>query len=143
LFSHIVEHFEPTALLAFLDHYFTYAKPGALVLIATPLMSSYFYDDFDHIRPYHPESFLLAFGAGADSQMQFYGKTKLALVDLWYRRSPLRFSYCRGRHIRGPARKLFAIANLSLRILYFFTFRLVGRPDGWVGLFRCSSPENA
>ncbi len=142
LLSHIVEHFAPHDLLAFLDHYFPFLRDGGLVLIATPLMSPYFYDDFDHVRPYHPESLLLAFCGPAQSQMQYYGKAQLQVLDLWYRRSALRFCYCRGRHIPGFSRKLFALANLGLHLAYVASFRLLGRTDGWVGAFRCLQPSH-
>lgn len=54
VFSHIIEHFSYEDLLRFLESYFAMAQDGARVLIVTPLMSSFFYDDLDHVRPYPP-----------------------------------------------------------------------------------------
>lgn len=136
LLSHIVEHFAPHDLLAFLDHYFAYLKPGGLVVIATPLMSPYFFDDFDHVRPYHPESFLLAFDRSGKSQMQYHGKSGLELLDLWYRRSPCQAWYYRGRHLRVPSKVPVVLLNKALKALFFLSGGLCGNTDGWVGAFR-------
>src|SRR5437588_11052930 len=54
LMAHVIEHFAPADLLHFMDIYLDRLKPGGRLVIATPLMSDYFYDDFDHIRPYQP-----------------------------------------------------------------------------------------
>ena len=49
--SHVIEHFAPSDLLVFMDGYIDLLRPGGHLIIATPLMSPYFYDDFDHIKP--------------------------------------------------------------------------------------------
>ena len=140
LLSHVVEHFSPTDLQRFLSQYFGHLRSGGLVLIATPLLSAYFCDDFDPVRPYQPESFLLLYGNAGQTQMQYQAKEKLELLDLWYRRAPFRLSFHRGRHFPGLSRKLFAIVNLSLGLAWAASCRLFGRVDGWVGAFRFTPP---
>jgi SAM-dependent methyltransferase len=136
LLSHIVEHFSPGDLIAFLDHYFAFLRPGGIVVIATPLMSPYFFDDFDHVRPYHPESFLLAFDKAGKSQMQYHGKVGLELLDIWYRRSPCQLWYYRGRHHRVPSKYPVMLLNKAMQLAHFLSFGLFGKTDGWVGAFR-------
>lgn len=136
LFSHIVEHFSPEALRDFLNSYLALLKPGGKILIATPLMSDYFYDDFDHVRPYHPESFLLLMGSDSQSQMQYHSQWKIRLLDVWFRPCPWQKSHARGRYVAGLERKIYSIFNLALLLIYRMSFRKLGRVDGWVGVFK-------
>ena len=58
LMSHLIEHFEPHALLEFVDAYLDRLRPGGYLVIATPLLGDCFYEDFDHVRPYLPTGIL-------------------------------------------------------------------------------------
>lgn len=135
IMSHIIEHFPPCELKDFLDSYLDRLKVGGNLIIATPLMSSYFYDDFDHIKPYQPVGIMMVFGEG-DAQVQYYARNKLELKDIWFRKSFYRLSYIRGKYISG---------NFVSRVLQFFHFcsalisclsrGSIGKVDGWVGVF--------
>src|SRR6266513_3193273 len=70
LMAHVIEHFDPAGLLRFMDRYLDRLIPGGRLVIATPLMSDYFYDDFDHIRPYQPSGIQMVFGEGTP-QVQY------------------------------------------------------------------------
>ena len=91
LMAHVIEHFAPSDLLRFIDRYLDRLTVGGRLVIATPLMSKYFYDDFDHVKPYQPAGLMMVFGAGA-AQVQYYARNRLRLVDLRFRRAPLRIS---------------------------------------------------
>ena len=54
LCSHIIEHFAPAQLLEFLNEWLDRLQVGGCLIILTPLMSPYFYVDFDHVKPYLP-----------------------------------------------------------------------------------------
>lgn len=135
LMSHVIEHFPPTELVAFMDSYLDRLRPGGHLLIATPLSSSNFYDDFDHVRPYQPIGLLMVFG-GENAQVQYYARNRLELCDIWFRRSPLRGSHFRARYIRSPATRLLQAFELGGALAFRASFGLIGRTDGWVGLFR-------
>src|SRR5690349_793215 len=62
LMSHVIEHFPPRDLVAFVDKWLDRLEPGGELVIATPLESPHFYDDFDHVKPYHPEGLMMVFG---------------------------------------------------------------------------------
>ena len=138
LMSHVIEHFSPEPLLTFVDTYLDRIDEGGALVIATPLLSPYFYDDFDHVKPYHPLSLMMVFGPGA-AQVRFYARNRVTLEDLWIRSSPLRSGPRRGRHLPGGERRLLQLADVASAIAFHATFRLVGRKDGWVGLFRKSA----
>ena len=133
LMAHVVEHFAPADLLTFMDGYLDRLRPGGTLVIATPLMSDYFYDDFDHVKPYQPAGLLMVFGVGA--QVQYYARNKLAMRDLSYRRSPLRISHARGRFIRTPWRFALMASDMASGAAYFASGGLIGRTDGWIGVF--------
>src|SRR5690348_295874 len=92
--SHVIEHFPPAQLVTFMDSYLDRLKIDGQLIIATPLLSDFFYDDFDHIRPYQPTGLLLVFG-GNRAQMQYYARNQLKLRDLWFRKSPFRVNFAR------------------------------------------------
>jgi SAM-dependent methyltransferase len=143
LLSHVVEHFGPGDLLRFLNEQFNFLKTEGIVVIATPLMNPNFFDDFDHVRPYHPESLLLVYGRSGTSQMQYHGDFGLELLDLWYRKSAPRLSFSRGRHVPGLSRKVFAIVNRLLAALHWASCGIFSFTDGWVGVFQCSPKSSS
>lgn len=135
LISHVIEHFAPNDLLVFMDGYLDLLRPGGHLIIATPLFSPYFYDDFDHIKPYQPVGILLMFGRRG-AQVQYHSRHELALSDLWFRRSYYRFSYRRSRYIKTIfSHPAILVEFISALVSFVFMGRL-GRVDGWMGLFR-------
>lgn len=136
IMSHVIEHFSPPDLKEFIDSYLDHLKIGGHLIIATPLMSKYFYDDFDHIKPYHPEGILSVFGGDENAQVQYYSRNKLALRDIWFRTNCFHVKFTRARY-----RKLFLITallhsvNLFSALVWTVSFGWVGKKDGWVGVF--------
>jgi SAM-dependent methyltransferase len=135
LMSHVVEHFEPRALLSFVDDYLACLRPGGFLVIVTPLMSDRFFDDFDHVRPYQPLGFQMVYGAGT-AQVQFRGMHRLELVDLWFRRSPRGLAFARGHYIRSWTSPILKMINLGGALSFRVTGGLLGRTTGWLGLFK-------
>jgi SAM-dependent methyltransferase len=135
LMSHVIEHFSPKDLIPFLDGYLDRLKFGGNLIIATPLLTPYFYDDFDHVKPYHPMGILMVFGADR-AQVQYYARNKLALEDIWIRRSPLRPPHSRGRYMQSIQARPRQILEFLSAVLYRVSGGLIGESDGWVGLFR-------
>jgi SAM-dependent methyltransferase len=134
LMAHIVEHFAPTDLHKFVDGYLDCLKPRGHLVIATPLMTNNFFDDFDHVRPYQPVGLLMVFGRGA--QVQYYARNCLELLDVWFRRGPWRLNYSRLRFATDWRRHVMQAIDLFCALLFRASFGLLGRTDGWVGLFR-------
>ena len=134
LMSHVIEHFAPAELLKFLESYLCKLKKGGYLILATPLMSSYFYDDFDHVKPYQPTGINMMF-CSDDAQVQYRSKFKLQCMDIWFRRSPFRRVF--GSDIyslnKFPSS---TIINLFYAILYRFSVGLFGQTDGWIGIYK-------
>ena len=135
LMSHVIEHFAPNDLLKFMDDYLDLLHPGGQLIIATPLMSSYFYDDFDHIKPYQPTGIMLMFGRKS-SQVQYHSRHELILSDIWFRRSYYRISFNRSRYIYSLLSRVLAMLDYSSALLSFIFCGRIGRVDGWIGSFR-------
>jgi 2-polyprenyl-3-methyl-5-hydroxy-6-metoxy-1,4-benzoquinol methylase len=135
LMSHVIEHFSPPDLKAFIDGYLECLLPDGYLIVATPLMSSYFYDDFDHVKPYHPMGILQVFGTNK-SQIQYYSKNKLILEDLWFRKSHYHLSYFKGNYIKGPQTRMIQIATFLSAFLFFVSGGIIGKKDGWIGVFQ-------
>ncbi len=142
LMSHVIEHFSPVDLLGFMDDYLDHLKPGGRLIVATPLLSEYFYDDFDHVKPYQPTGILMVFGDGA-AQVQYYARNRLALRDIWFRRSPLRISHSRSRYIRSPWRFIVVASDFIAAFAYLISARVIGRTNGWVGVFEKQVKEKS
>lgn len=133
LMSHVIEHFRPDDLLPFMDHYLDRIKPEGFLIIMTPLGSPYFYDDFDHVKPYSPIGISMVFG-GKQQQVQYFAKNKIELLDIWFRRAPFRIVHFRGRFFKGNY--LIQLYNLLSAVLFRITFHRFGRCDGWMGLYK-------
>jgi SAM-dependent methyltransferase len=140
LMSHVIEHFAPSDLKTFIDGYLEHLADNGYLVIATPLMSDYFYDDFDHVKPYQPLGILQVFGDDK-AQIQYYAKNKLALRDLWFRRGYWRFRFFRANFIRSPATRVLQAATLLSAVLFTISFGLLGKKDGWIGVFQKLQPE--
>ena len=134
LMAHIVEHFAPTDLLAWMEQYLARLKPGGHLIVVTPLLSHYFYEDFDHIKPFNPTGFSMVF-CRQDSQVQYHSKTRLELRDIWFRRSPWRITFFRRAYVRSGSRWPLVV-NVLFNILFHITGGVMGNTDGWVGLYK-------
>lgn len=135
LMSHVIEHFAPKDLVPFLDNYLDRLKVGGRLIIATPLLTRFFYDDFDHVKPYHPMGLLMVFGAG-QAQVQYYSRNKLRLDDVWIRRGHWRFAHRRARYINSSVTRLLQIAEFASALAFRLSGGLIGQADGWVGMFQ-------
>ena len=135
LMSHVIEHLSPADLVRFMDEYLDRLRPGGYLIIATPLLSKFFYDDFDHVKPYHPFGLLMVFGDG-QAQVQYYARNRLELEDVWIRRSPLCLGHGRSRYVPSWRTRARQAADFTCALLYRATGGIIGTADGWVGLFR-------
>jgi SAM-dependent methyltransferase len=135
LMSHVIEHFSPLDLKNFIDGYLDFLTPKGYLVIATPLMSDYFYDDFDHVKPYHPAGILQVFGKGS-AQIQYYGKNKLALRDIWFRKGYYRLSFCKANYMKTRWTRAIQAFTFASVCLFFISNGFVGKKDAWVGVFQ-------
>ena len=135
LMSHVIEHFTPQELLPFMDGYLDRLKVGGSLIIATPLMTRYFYDDFDHVKPYHPRGILMVFGAD-NAQVQYYSRNNLILEDIWIRRSPMSLPHTRGRYVRSIEVRPLQALRLVSAVLFRLSGGFIGESSGWVGRFK-------
>lgn len=135
LMSHIIEHFEHEPLKDFLEHYLRLLKENGHLLILTPVPQDFFYDDFDHVRPYGPRGITQVFGNNT-AQVQFYSPNRLTLEDIYYVRRPLQLKFFRALTLRGRGYRFVRLANQLLSLIFHISFGLIGRATVWVGLFR-------
>jgi len=133
--SHVIEHLSSSELLHFMDAYLDRLKPLGYLVLATPLLSSNFYDDFDHVRPFSPTGLLMVFG-DQTAQVQYYARNRLALKDLWFRKGPWRPSHVRARYIRSPMTRPVQIVEFLAAGVFHLSAGWLGRTDGWIGLFQ-------
>lgn len=137
LMSHIIEHFEPTALLRMMNVYLARLHTGGVLIIASPLPTLQFYDNFDHVKPYTPAAIEEVFGLRG-RQVQYQSPYELTVDRLWLRRRAydIRYRSALMRREASTSKLFLGGANIALRFLHCISFGLVGRTDGWVGMFR-------
>jgi len=133
--SHIIEHFQYQDLIQFMESYLTCLKPNGLLLIATPVMNPSFYDDFDHVKPYTHIGILSVFG-GRATQVQYHSSHTLELVDIYYLRLAYQLKFYRTLEMHTALYRIPRILNRLSHLVYRLSFRLVGQPKAWIGLFR-------
>lgn len=139
ILSHIIEHFQYVDLKDFLELYLKSLKDGGFVLIYTPTLNEDFFVDFDHVKPYHPFGIKMVFGS-KDTQVQFYSKYSLELVEFDYRRVPLNISYSRLQML-GKKNYFAILYNVIFGILCRISFKIISRKTGWAGLFKLQKSE--
>jgi len=134
---HVIEHLESDKCFEFIDSYLDCLKPGGILIIATPLLTEYFYEDFDHVKPYLPVGIQMVFGE-QNAQVQYRSRNKIELIDLWYKRYFYRV--INQRFLYFPRSKLtMPIINLFSALVFKMSFSVLGKKDGWLGVFRkCS-----
>lgn len=137
LMSHIIEHFQPNDLIEFMDTCLDRLKPSGHLIITTPLNSPSFYEDFDHVKPYHPAGINMVF-CDRSSQVQYYSRNKLKLIDIWFRKDPYILIFSPGLYVRQYSR-IPLIINLGLKLLFRLSFGFIGITNGWMGLYRKES----
>ena len=136
LMSHVIEHFQPHDLITFMDSYLDRLNVGGFFIIVTPLFSSYFFEDFDHVKPYHPTGINMVF-CSEDAQVQFYSRNRLKLIDIWLRKGPFKIIFM--RDVYKPKFLHFSIVlNIVFTFLFKLSFGLIGSVDGWIGVYRKS-----
>lgn len=140
LMSHIVEHFEYRNLQDFVEGYLGYLQENGTLIISTPLPSDTFYNDFDHIKPYCPMGFQMAFGPSGE-QIQAQGKWILKLEDLGFYRLPWRMQWHSTFYIPGRSRWPHFVNRLG-RLAFFLSFGRLGSKAGWIGRFRVAGVRN-
>ncbi|WP_254563463.1 class I SAM-dependent methyltransferase [Oscillatoria sp. HE19RPO] len=134
LMCHVIEHLPSNELLDFMNYYLDCLKKGGHLIIATPLYYSGFYDDFDHVKPYHPTGIDLVFGRRS-AQVQYVARHQLELVDIWFRKSQHKLQFFPGLYLKNKP-KWPHLINLTLAILFKASFGVIGRKTGWMGLYR-------
>ena len=135
LFSHVVEHFEYRELIAFLENYLSLAEKNSYVIIITPLLTNFFYDNLDHIKPYTPNAFYHLF-TDEKHEVQYSSNFRLKLIDIYFRKMPLHFFKYNRTSYLGKINIPYVIINICFAILYFISFKLISRTSGWLGLYK-------
>ncbi len=133
--SHIIEHFQYQDLIQFMESYLGCLKQDGLLLIATPLMNPSFYDDFDHVKPYTHIGILSIFG-GKATQVQYHSQHTLELIDIYYLRLAYQLKFYRTLEIHTLLYRIPRTINRLFHLIYRLSFRLIGQPKAWIGLFR-------
>ena len=135
IMSHIIEHFSPNDLKEFIDFYLDRLIVEGHLIIITPLMSSYFYDDFDHVKPYQPTGIMMVFGKN-QAQVQYYSRNKLALKDIWFRKSFYRISFMKSKYkYCGMTTRLYQFGIFISALVTYLSRGYFGKTDGWLGVF--------
>jgi SAM-dependent methyltransferase len=135
LLSHVIEHFAPRDLLGFMERWLDCLEEGGTLVIATPLMSPQFYDDFDHVKPYHPDGLQMVFGERA-AQVQYRSRHRLVLVEVAFRRTPWRTSFVAATYSGGLAAWPYYLVNAIAALAFRISAGLLGRKTGWIGRYR-------
>jgi SAM-dependent methyltransferase len=134
IMSHFIEHFPPSQLLEIMEGYLDRLNVGGILIIATPVLSENFYINFDHVRPYYPQSIEEVFG-GKGQEVQYYARNTLKTERVWYRRSRLQVLHTSLAFNNETTKNLTYLANVLLAFLFRISFSLIGYRSGWIGVF--------
>jgi hypothetical protein len=74
------------------------------------------------------------------SQIQYTARNHLDLMDIWFRKNPYRLNFYPGFYVNKYS-KIPIIINLFYALLYRASFSIIGKKDGWMGLYRKKNKE--
>lgn len=134
LMLHVIEHMNPEDCFKFMDTYLDKLKDDGILIIATPVLTEYFFEDFDHIKPYYPAGINMVF-SGDGSQVQYYSRNKLRMIDLWYKKYFYRWTNSKIVYFQNN-RLFYILSKLVFALLFKISRGFFGKKDGWVGVFR-------
>ena len=135
LLSHIIEHFEYRELIEFMETYLKYLKQDGYLFIVSPIFNSTFYDAFDHVKPYSHIGILDIFGDELGTE-PFKSKTRLVMLDLHYIRLAWQLKFYRALTLKTVLYRLPRTINRLLHLIYRLSFRTIGEPVAWIGVFK-------
>ena len=133
--SHIIEHFEYRELIDFMVAYLKYLKQDGYLIIITPVFNSCFYDAFDHVKPYSHIGILNIFGNELSTEPR-KSKTRLVMLDLYFIRVAFQLKFYRALTLKTPLFRLPRTINRLLHLVYRLSFRTIGEPSAWIGVFQ-------
>ena len=89
--SHVIEHLQPKDAYKLLSELVRVLKKDGILVIRTPMLYNGFYDDFTHIKPYHPKALLHYLTTYEKSEQTTLTpiKGKFKVLKLKYRKAPL------------------------------------------------------
>ena len=134
IMSHLIEHFQYDSLKIFMENYLSRLKVGGHLLIITPMLDTTFYTNFDHVKPYLPDGIRTVFENDM-SQVQFQSSQRLKLIDLYFRKSPFLLKFFKSNYI-GKQKLIIKIINYIYLITFNLSGRLLGKKNGWIGLYK-------
>ncbi len=88
---HVIEHLQPKEAYKLLSELVRVLKKDGILVIRTPMLYNGFYDDFTHVKPYHPKALLHYITTFERSEQTTLNpiKGRFSLLKLKYRRAPL------------------------------------------------------
>ncbi|MBT4540731.1 class I SAM-dependent methyltransferase [Candidatus Woesearchaeota archaeon] len=89
--SHVIEHLYPEYAYEMLTELVRVLKVGGIMVIRSPMLYEGFFDDFTHVKPYHPKALFhyLITEEKTDQTTKSPINAKFKLLKLKYRRAPL------------------------------------------------------
>ncbi|PIZ53322.1 hypothetical protein COY26_02270 [Candidatus Woesearchaeota archaeon CG_4_10_14_0_2_um_filter_33_10] len=89
--SHVIEHLQPKEAYKLLSELLRVLKKDGILVIRTPILYNGFYDDFTHVKPYHPKALLHYLTTYEKSEQTTLTpiKGKFKVLKLKYRKAPL------------------------------------------------------
>ncbi len=110
--SHVIEHLQPNEAYKLLSELVRVLKKNGVLVIRTPMLYPGFYDDFTHIKPYHPKALLHYLTTYEKSEQTTLTpiKGKFKVLKLKYRKAPLFLSI-----LDTPLFFIFPLFNLLYR----------------------------
>jgi len=89
--SHVIEHLQPKEAYKLLSELLRVLKKDGILVIRTPMLYNGFYDDFTHVKPYHPKALLHYLTTYERSEQTTLTpiKGKFKVLKLKYRKAPL------------------------------------------------------
>ena len=128
LMVHVIEHLTAEQILSTIED----LKYPKAILVITPMLTSDFYNDPDHIRPFTPESIDLLL-ARINPQIKKASAMQYSPKKTYFKRSPFRF-----RLYSLPKGFSYAL-NLLFFLAYILSGKMISRATAWMCIYQAET----
>ena len=135
--SHVIEHLDSDALIAFINFYLNKLKKDGLLILLSPLGVDNFHYDITHVRAYYPQAIWQMWG-GYTSSLSVKKNEQLRLLDIYFVKDSFRTRKWRSYYIKDNWLKyqFTRMLNYITASIFLLSAGAIGKKTSWIGIYK-------
>ncbi len=135
--SHVIEHLDSDALIAFINFYLNKLKKDGLLILLSPLGVDNFHYDITHVRAYYPQAIWQMWG-GYTSSLSVKKNEQLRLLDIYFVKDSFRTRKWRSYYVKDNWLKyqFTRMLNYITASIFLLSAGAIGKKTSWIGIYK-------